>query len=209
MARNAIESEFRTSKMADRSEMARNAIESDFLTSKMAAEKKNSVSIWNGHRIVIESEFRTSKNGRLKKKMKWPELLSKMNFRHPKWPIDLKWPEMRSKVNFGHPKSASDHFVKKSKKSFILNWNGQKCHRKCISDIHNGHRQPFCKQKTFTKKVARVIWTMFKPTAGQLQIHFWSIYIYRQVCWERGNIHCVHPLGRMHTILVIVVFNSI
>ena len=51
MARNAIESQFRTSKMADgshyvknfkinkvayRSEMARNAIESEFLTSKMA-----------------------------------------------------------------------------------------------------------------------------------------------------------------------------
>ena len=52
MARNAIESEFRTSKMADgshfvknfskknkvvyRSEMARNAIESEFRTSKMA-----------------------------------------------------------------------------------------------------------------------------------------------------------------------------
>ena len=50
MARNAIESEFWTSNMADRSEMARNAIESDFWTSKMAAEKKikNSVSIWNG-----------------------------------------------------------------------------------------------------------------------------------------------------------------
>ena len=39
MARNGIESEFRTSKMADRSEMARNAIESDFRTSKMAAKK--------------------------------------------------------------------------------------------------------------------------------------------------------------------------
>ena len=30
-------------------------------------------------------------------------------------------------------------------------------------------------------------------------------YIYRQVCWERGNKHCVHPLGRMHTILVYLV----
>ena len=40
MARNAIESEFRISKMADQSEMARNAIQSDFQTSKMAAEKK-------------------------------------------------------------------------------------------------------------------------------------------------------------------------
>ena len=39
MAKNAIESEFQTSNMADRSEMARNAIESDFRTSKMAAEK--------------------------------------------------------------------------------------------------------------------------------------------------------------------------
>ena len=32
---NAIEREFRTPKMADRSQMARNAIESDFRTSKM------------------------------------------------------------------------------------------------------------------------------------------------------------------------------
>ena len=35
MARNAIESEFWTSYMADLSEIARNAIESDFRTSKM------------------------------------------------------------------------------------------------------------------------------------------------------------------------------
>ena len=40
MSRNAIESEFRTPKMADRPEMARNAIESEFWTSKMAAEKR-------------------------------------------------------------------------------------------------------------------------------------------------------------------------
>ena len=33
----AIESEFQTSKMADRSEMARNAIESDFRKSRMSA----------------------------------------------------------------------------------------------------------------------------------------------------------------------------
>ena len=36
MARNAIESEFRTSKLADRSEMARNAIKIDFRTSKIS-----------------------------------------------------------------------------------------------------------------------------------------------------------------------------
>ena len=46
--------------MADRSEMARNAIESDFRTSKMAAKKK-AVWIWNGSEIAIESEFQTSK----------------------------------------------------------------------------------------------------------------------------------------------------
>ena len=48
--------------------------------------------------------------------------------------------------------------------------------------------------------------TMFEPTAGRLQLDINSllvnIYIYRQLCWERGNIHCVRPLGRMHTILV-------
>ena len=53
--------------------------------------------------------------------LKWPEMRSKVNFGHPKWPtavilskiskkielrIDLKWPEMRSKVNFGHPRWA-------------------------------------------------------------------------------------------------------
>ena len=82
MARIAIESEFRKSKMADQSEMARNAIQSDFQTSKMAA----------------------GKNLKLCIDLKWPELLSKVNFGNPKWPIDLKWPEMRSNVNFGHPK---------------------------------------------------------------------------------------------------------
>ena len=40
MARNAIESEFLTSKMADQSEMARNVMQSDFQTSKMAAGKQ-------------------------------------------------------------------------------------------------------------------------------------------------------------------------
>ena len=37
MARIAIKSEFEISKMADRSEMARNAVKSDFRTSKMSA----------------------------------------------------------------------------------------------------------------------------------------------------------------------------
>ena len=56
MARNAIESEFQTSKMADQSEMARHAIQSDIQTSKMAAGKKFCIYL------------------------KWPELRSKVNF---------------------------------------------------------------------------------------------------------------------------------
>ena len=57
---NAIESEFRTSKMADQSEMARNAIQSGFQTSKMAAGKKI-LHRSEMARIAIESEFRKSK----------------------------------------------------------------------------------------------------------------------------------------------------
>ena len=70
MARIAIKSEFRKSKMANRSEMARNTIKSEFRTSKMT----------DGSHFV--------KNFQTKLKLR----------------IDLKWPEMRSKVNFGHPK---------------------------------------------------------------------------------------------------------
>ena len=111
MARNAIESEFWTSNMADRSEMARNAIESDFRTSKMAAEKKQNLfwpelrskvnlgnpkwPIQNGR--LIESEFRTSKMTDGSHFVK--NFQKKLKLR-----IDLKWPKMRLKVKFGHPK---------------------------------------------------------------------------------------------------------
>ena len=73
MARNAIESEFWTSNMADRSEMARNAIEVIFGHPKWPPKKPI--------KFCID--------------LKWPELLSKVNFGHPKWPIDLKWLEMQ------------------------------------------------------------------------------------------------------------------
>ena len=68
MARNAIESEFRTSKMADRSEMARNVIEGDFQTSKIAAAghfvKNLKTKLWYRSemaRNAIKSYFWTSK----------------------------------------------------------------------------------------------------------------------------------------------------
>ena len=90
MARNAIESEFWTSKMVDRSEMARNAIESYFRCCRQI--KKNAIFL----KIFAKNKFRID--------LKWPEMRSKVNFGHTKWPIDLKWPEMRSK--------AGDHIVK-------------------------------------------------------------------------------------------------
>ena len=67
----SFESEFQTSKMADRSEMARNAIKSDFRTSKMST---------GGHFV------KNSKN-KFRIDLKWPELRSKVNFGHPKWPM--------------------------------------------------------------------------------------------------------------------------
>ena len=72
--------------------------------------------------------------------------------------------------------------------------------------------------KKHLQKVARVILTMFEPTAGRLQLDIKktvlvNIYTDRYV----GNegiyivlaIHCVHPLGRMHTIIVHIAFQFI
>ena len=48
---------------------------------------------------------------------------------------------------------------------------------------------------------------MFEPTAGRIQLDINSLLvnIYTDRYVERGNIHCVRPLGRMHAILVIYV----
>ena len=71
MARNVIESEFRTSTMADRSEMARNAIESEFRTSKMADGSHYAKNFKDKFKLHID--------------LKWPEMRSKVNFGLPKW----------------------------------------------------------------------------------------------------------------------------
>ena len=97
-----------------------------------------------------------------------------VNFWNPKWPIDLKWPEMRSKVNFGHlkwPKTAILSKISKKKYRSEMARNA--------SDLNNVR----------TDCWLTTTWYQY-------------IYTYRQLCWERGNIHCVRPLGRMHTILV-------
>ena len=166
-------------KVPYRSEMARNVIESEFRTSKMATGGHfvklfflSSVSIWNGQkcdRNWISIAFLAILSN----------ISTKTNFR-----IYLKWPEMRSKVIFGHPKWLPVAILWKKSQKFKL-WYRSEMVRKNIykkSDLNNVRTD--CWPNT----------TLYKFTFGQ--------YIYRQVCWERGNIHCVHPLGRMHTILV-------
>ena len=75
---------FGQSKMADQSEMARNSIQSDFQTSKMAAGKQS---------ICIDlkwPELRSKVNFGNPKwpiDLKWPEMRLKVNFGHPKWPF--------------------------------------------------------------------------------------------------------------------------
>ena len=61
--------------------------------------------------------------------------------------------------------------------------------------------------KTFTKKVAQVIWTMFEPTAGRLQLDINSllvnIYIHTDSYVGNEGIYIVFALGRVHTIIVL------
>ena len=96
------------------SEMARNAIESDFRSSKMNGKKcdrkwfsviqnghrqplfeknQSCVLIWNGEKCD-RKWFSVIQNGR---RQPFCETKKKLH-------IDLKWREMRSKVIFGHPK---------------------------------------------------------------------------------------------------------
>ena len=199
----------------------------------------------------------------------------------------MKWPEMRSKVNFGHPKWPTAAILSKfsKKKSCVSVLNGQKCHWKWILDIKNEDRRTFCKKSkvnfghpkwataaimskiskkhkvAYWSEMARnaiksefrtskiihkikivvLIWNGMKwfldiqdgtsghffknickkscasnlnnvrtdcwPTTIWYQFTFGQ-YIYRQVCWERGDIHGVRPLGRIHTILVVIGFSN-
>ena len=109
--------------------------------------------------------------------------------------------------------TAGSHFAKKLHKIkiLVLIWNGKKCETKRFLDIQNGYRRPFFK-KHLQKKLREwfeqcsnrllATTTWYKFTFGQ----YIYIYTYIQLCWERGDIHCVRPLGRMHTILVYIVF---
>ena len=89
--------------------------------------------------------------------------------------------------------AAGSHFVIQI---VVLIWNGEKW----FWEIGG-----YLKKKHLQQKLPEWFEQCSNRLLGDynlIYIHFWSIYIYRQVCWERGNIHCVRPLGRMHTILV-------
>ena len=105
MARNAIESEFRTSKMADQSEMRSKVI---FRHPKWPPEKKN-LHRSEMARIAIKSYLRTSKMAAGGQFVKHLKKIIKLR-------IDLKWPEMRSKVKFGHPKWPTSAILSKISK---------------------------------------------------------------------------------------------
>ena len=97
MARNAIECEFWTSKMADGSHFVKNF-----------RKKKSCVSIWNGQKCD-RKWISDIQNGR--RQPFCQKVQKKIKLR-----IDLKWPEMRSKVKFEHPKCPTSAILSKIKK---------------------------------------------------------------------------------------------
>ena len=69
--------------------MARNAIEREF---------------WTSHILYIFSDIQNGHRKKFLYRSEMARIAIESEFRKSKMPIDLKWPEMRSKVNFGHPK---------------------------------------------------------------------------------------------------------
>ena len=124
-------------KVAYRSEMARNAIESEFRTSKMGAgshfvtKMKTKIPYWSKMaRNAIKSEFRTSKmgaGGHFVKKIQKIKFILIWNGQK----CDRKW--------------FSD-FQNGRQQPLCQIWNGQKCDQTWISDIQNGRRRPLCKK---------------------------------------------------------------
>ena len=79
--------------------MARNAIESYLRTSKMAA---------SGHFVKkFKKKFRMD--------LKWPEMPSKVNFGHPKWPINLKSEMARNAIQSEMARNAIQSDLQTSK----------------------------------------------------------------------------------------------
>ena len=118
--------------------------------------------------------------------LKWPEIPSKVNFGHPKWPIDLKWQEMRSKLIFRHPKWPP----KKWNSVSIWLWNGQNCYRKWISDIQNG-RSIWNGQKCHRKWFSNIQNVRRRPFCQKYQKNKFCIDLKWSGMWSKVNF--VHP----------------
>ena len=132
-------------KVVYRSEIARYSIESEFWTSKLA----------DGSQFV--KNFKKKKKLRID--LKWPEIQSKVNFGHPKWPTAAILSKISKEIKVAYRSqlarnviknefrsskmSDGGHFIKNFKKKFCIH---QKCDWKWFSDIQNGRRQPFCKK---------------------------------------------------------------
>ena len=118
--------------------MAKNAFESDFRSSKMAAgshKKKSCVLIWNGEKCD-KSDLRSSKMAAgshfVKKNQSCVFIWNGEQ-------CDQKW---FSVIQNGRWQPFCEQ------KSRVLIWNGEKCDRKWFSVIQNGRRKSFCRKKS-------------------------------------------------------------
>ena len=138
------------------SEMARNVIESDFRSSKMSQiglPKWLSAAIWKKKKLHIDLKWRVMRSKVISCHPKWPPVAI-LKKKRKKLCIDLKWREMPLKVIFGHPKWPPAAILWKNK-SCVLIWNGEKCHRKWFSVIQNGRQQLFGEKKN---QICVLIW---------------------------------------------------
>ena len=151
MERNAIKSDFRSSKMAAGSHFVEKKLCIDLKWWEMQSKvifgypkwppaailkKKSCVLIWNGEKCD-QKWFSVIQNGR------WQPFCEKKScvliWNGEK--CDQKWFSDFQMV-------AGSHFEKKiSKKSFVLIWNGEKCTWKWFSVIQNGRWQPVSEKK--------------------------------------------------------------
>ena len=145
MARNAIESDFRSSKMAQirlkiklRIDLKWREIDSKMIfghpkwpPAAILWNLKNKVVYWSEMaRNAIESDFRSSKMA---------------TGSHFVKKTGAYWSEMARNAIKGDFRSSN--IAAGKNKSCVLIWNGEKCDKRLFSVIQYGRRQPFCEQK--------------------------------------------------------------
>ena len=154
--------------------MARNAIESDFRASKMDTGGHFVKKKKEKRKLHIDLKWREMRSKVIFSHPKWPPaaiLWRKKN----QLRIDLKWREMRLKVIFGHPKWPLaailwKHFIK----NCVLIWNVEKCYQKWFSVIQNVRRGSFCEKKVRKYKSCILIRNSDKPFTEML-VHLSTI----------------------------------